>query len=101
MNKNLNDDAPLFTQNTANTQSSEKLALEKVKQDGKKFTQLIGVGTKAIKWIVIFSFLLIIFDGIFQKVGMDNTLIIECFSLVKYSLTTILGFVFASNSNKS
>ena len=101
MNKNSNDDAPLFVKNVASNDGSEKLELEKVKQDGKRFSQLIGAGTTSIKWIVFLAVILMIFDYIFQKAGIDNSLIKDCFSLVKYSLTTILGFVFANNSNKS
>jgi len=101
MNKNLNDDAPLFNKTQEGSSGSDRLALEKVKQDSRKFSKLISIGTKSIRWIVIFAMVLIVIDGIYQKMGIDNSLLKDCFSLVKYSLTTILGFVFANNSSKS
>ena len=101
MNKNSNDDAPLFSKKQGDFDTSDKLTLEKIKQENKKFSKLLNVGTKSIKWIVIFAIILIIIDGIYQKLGIDNSLLKDCFSLVKYSLTTVLGFVFANNSNKS
>ena len=101
MNKNSNDDAPLFEKRQDEANDSDKLALERVKQDSKKFSKLIDIGTKSLKLIVTFAIILIIIDGIYQKLGIDNSLLKDCFSLVKYSLTTVMGFVFANNSNKS
>ncbi len=102
MNKNLNDDAPLFPQPTAGISSpSEKLGMEKIKQESKRFNKLLTLGSKWIGWFLLFSAGVIGLDILYQKLGMDNNLLQEGFSLAKYALTTILGFVFANSSNRT
>ncbi len=101
MNKNLNDDTPLFNKKQAKTGDPDKLAIEKVKQDGRRFNKLVETGIKTIKLFVYLGAFLVILDGFFQWLNLDNSLIKDSFSLVKYSLTTVLGFVFANNLNKS
>lgn len=81
MNKNSNHDAPLFNKTEAG--NSDKLALEKVRQEGRRFNKLIDIGTKTIRLVVAFAVLLIIADGVFQRLELDNSLIKDSFSLVK------------------
>lgn len=102
MNKNLNEDSPLFSSEKCDdTTFSDKLELERVTQNNRRFNKLIDIGTKSVKWIVILALGLIVLDMSYQYFGLDNSLIKEAFSVVKYAITTILGFIFASNCNKS
>ncbi len=102
MSQIFDADAPLFDNNSTNKgeYDDNNLNLEKVKQDGKKFEIFIQISEKTIKWLLIVIVLIIILDILCQKCGFDDYLIKECFSLLKYSLTTVFGYVFAYKITK-
>ena len=73
--------------------------IKKLNYDNKRQNKILDFGIKAVKYVFVFIGVLLILDLIFQKLGFNNELIKECFSLLKYSLTTVLGFIFASAKN--
>ncbi len=93
------EDAPIFDVQTSET---ERLSIEEinVKEENKRKNKIIDFGTKYIFFVVGLMFVLIILDLILQRVGVESNLINDCFSLLKYSVTIILGFMFANNDNK-
>ena len=103
MSKHENDDRPMFSGPVDNNAGIkiDPLVRQKFNSDNRRKNKILGFGMSAVKWTVIIIGVLIVLDIIVQLLNFDNELIKDCFSLLKYSLTTVLGFVFANNSNKT
>lgn len=105
MNLNMfdEDDEPLFQERTDNDSTEKqknRLNLEEyntLQENGRK-TKVLEFCFKSSKWILLLIAFLIVCDMIAQANGLDSTIVKDCLSLVTYSVTAALGFMFGSNS---
>lgn len=102
MSKSYNDDEPIFSKSNNSDESLEKqkLNLEKLKtkQENEHKKNIVIIAKRTIFWILVFMGSLVLIDMLFQRFEFDNSIVSECMSVAKYALTTVLGFLFASNT---
>ena len=70
-----------------------------MQQENRRKNKLIKGAFDTVKWLVLLFGILLAADIAIQLLELDNYLIKECFSMVKYAASTILGFLFASKQN--
>lgn len=102
------DDEPLFLSeendgqakrnNSGKTASPLSLEEYNSKQENTRKNKVLSFCFKASIWILFFAAFLIIADFIAQANKWESTLIKDCLSLVTYTVTAALGFMFGSNS---
>ncbi len=107
MNENFND-FPLFLSDVSENESSNSSKMSKVKPlavieaeaDIKRKDKILSFSFKLIRYFLVACGCLIIADVIFQKIGVMDSLASEFFDLLKYSITSVLGYLFASENKK-
>lgn len=109
MNLNMfnEDDEPLFAseedgqdKKNKSGKTSNSLSLEEYnsKQENNRKNKVLLFCFKASIWILFFAAFLIVADFVAQANKWESTLIKDCLSLVTYTVTAALGFMFGSNS---
>lgn len=101
------DDEPLFIstegerieKRTPKTETKQ-LSLEEYnsKQENNRKNMVLSFCFKASVWVVFCTAFLVAADLYAQAHNLESTLIKDCLSLVTYSVTAALGFMFGSNS---
>lgn len=101
------DDEPLFAskedeegKKNKSGKTTNTLSLEEYnsKQENNRKNKVLLFCFKASIWILFFAAFLILADFVAQANGWDSALIKDCLSLVTYTVTAALGFMFGSNS---
>ncbi len=100
MKYSTNDDSPIFPTNAGYEKSdksdkSDDLALKQFNADNSRKNKILKFSMESVRNVLGLTALLLLFDIIIQYFKLDNSLIREVFSVLKYSLTTILGYIFA------
>ncbi len=78
---------------------TESLEMQQFKAENKRKDEILKFGMRAVLYVLILTTVLLAFDTLLQFLKFDNTLLTEVFSVLKYSLTTALGFIFATSRN--
>ena len=95
------EDEPIFKgQKESSTTERERLKTERLiaKEENRRKNKIIDFAKTYLGWIIAAMMLLIILELISQKFELDNSLIKEGFSLFQYSVTIIIGFMFADGN---
>ena len=109
MSENFNDDRPLFPSDELSNDTGTKVKTPEIKAslevieteaDIKRKDKILSFSFILIKYFLIACGVLVILDVIFQKIGVTDSLATELFDLLKYSITSILGYLFASEHKK-
>ena len=91
-------DEPLFMTDAENPENSlsADLSIEEYnsRQENRRKNKILDFGFSAMIWILVFAVVLIIADLIAQAFKLDNSLIENCFTLIEYIVTAVLGFIF-------
>lgn len=104
LNMFKDDDEPLFPSaeksNSGSEQDGKQLSSEEINnwQENYRKNKVLAFCFKSSKWILFFAAFLILVDLYAQTNKLESALIKECLSLVTYSVTSALGFMFGSNS---
>ncbi len=99
MSRNGLPEEPLF-QNRKNSDIEDSLTIEeiKAKEEIQRKNKLLHFSFSSFYVMMIAILVIIIFDIAEQKLNIDHEILSQTFELIKYATTTILGFLFASNS---
>lgn len=99
------DDEPLFFSGEdeeegtpSKSKSTPTLEEYNSRQENSRKNKVLSFCFKASIWILFFAAFLILADFVAQANKWDSTLIKDCLSLVTYTVTAALGFMFGSNS---
>lgn len=107
MSRNIfhEDDEPLFSKNDqsqsgVHNKKSTTPTLEeyKFRQENERKNQVLFFGIKSVKWVLLFGTFLVVADFVAQANGWDSALIKEFLSLLTYTATAALGFIFGSSA---
>lgn len=97
-------DEPLFVTDVESSDGTkhEDLSIEEynIRQENRRKNKILNFGFSAMVWMLAFAVALIILDLIAQAFKLDTSLIGNCFTLIQYIVTAVLGFIFGRKTNE-
>lgn len=110
MSENFYEDYPLFSaeddsgemtdDGKPNNNYTSSLEVIETTADIKRKEKILSFSFKLIIIFLSICGILILLDALFDKLEINNSLIKEFFDLLKYSTTSVLGYLFASEHKK-
>jgi hypothetical protein len=105
MKQYLNGDEPIFSATDVSSKgvddkekSKSPLTFDELTPEENRKNQILQFGFSTFYILLIAVGAVVVFDIIERAVGVQDSLLDEVFSLIKYATTTVLGFLFANNS---
>lgn len=93
-NECINPDAPMFG-NDESVSEDLNLRMLEAKGEQERKNKSLSYSFNILKFLIIIVLVLVFFDGIESQLNIENNLLNEAFELVKYSTTTVMGYLFA------